>query len=326
MTRTNSNVLVTGGAGFIGSHIVDRLLSNGSEVTVIDNLSTGRLENIDFNDQQNLHLIKGDIRDFDLIKKAVEDIDTVFHEAALVSVVSSFSDPLTTYYVNVKGTLNLLKACLDSNVKRFVFASSAAIYGKTNTVYKRENMISRPLSPYAVSKLAAESYVRLFYEVYGLETVSLRYFNVYGPRQRSGTYSAVIPAFINRVLNDQPPIIQGNGEQTRDFVNVQDIVDINMIASRSKNAVGQFFNVGTGKATSVNQLAKIVLKTLGKTSMKPVHTEPRRGDADKGSCADIEIARRFLGFNSGVSIEEGIVKLVEWYRHICKEKVIHGND
>jgi nucleoside-diphosphate-sugar epimerase len=326
VTYKYSRILVTGGAGFIGSHLVDRLLSNGFEVTVIDNLTAGRLENMDFKDRQNFHFIEGDIRDFDLIKKALEDIDAVFHEAALVSVVSSFSDPLNTHDVNVKGTLNLLKACLDSDVRRFVFASSAAIYGKTKTPQKRENMIGMPTSPYAVSKLAAESYVKLFYKAYGLETVSLRYFNVYGPRQRYGPYSAVIPTFINRVLNDQPPIIHGDGEQTRDFVNVQDVVDANMIALRSKNAVGQVFNVGTGKATSVNQLAKIVLKILGKTSLEPVHTALRLGDASKGSCADINRARKVLGFNAGVSLEEGMAKLVEWYRCTRAGEDIHRND
>lgn len=326
MSRKKYNVLVTGGAGFIGSHIVDRLLNDGFEVTVIDNLSSGRLENLDYNDRQNFHFIKGDIRNFDLIKKAVESIDAVFHQAALVSVVSSFNNPIATHDVNVTGTLNLLKACLDSDVKRFILASSAAIYGETKFLPMKENMTPRPLSPYAVSKLVAESYAKLFYKAYGLETVSLRYFNVYGPRQRYGPYSVVIPNFINRVLNDQPPIIHGDGEQTRDFVSVQDVVDANMVASRSKNAVGQVFNVGTGKAASLNQLAKTVLKILEKTNLKPVHTEPRLGDTSTGSCADISRARKVLGFNPRVSLEEGLTKLVEWYKHTSAVKDTHGNN
>jgi len=327
MPHKYSNILVTGGAGFIGSHIVDRLLSNGFEVTVIDNLNTGQPKNLAHNeDRENFHFIKGDIRDLDLVRGIVKEIDAVFHEAALVNVVSSFNNPLNTHDVNVTGTLNLLKTCLDSDVKRFIFASSAAIYGETKILPMRENMIARPLSPYAVSKLAAENYAKLFYKAYGLETVSLRYFNVYGPRQRYGPYSVVIPTFINRVLNDQPPIIHGNGEQTRDFVSVQDVVDANMVALRSKNAVGQVFNVGTGKAASVNQLAKTVLKILEKTNLKPVHTEPRLGDTSTGSCADISRARKVLGFNPRVSLEEGLTKLVEWYKHTSAVKDTHGNN
>lgn len=326
MSHKFSKALVTGGAGFIGSHIADRLLSDGFEVTVVDNLSAGQLKNIARNeDRENFHFIKGDIRDLGLDRGIVADVDAVFHEAALVNVVSSFNNILNTHDVNVTGTLNLLKACLDSDVKRFIFASSAATYGETKILPMREDMISRPLSPYAVSKLAAESYAKLFYKAYGLETVSLRYFNVYGPRQRYGPYSVVIPTFINRVLNDQPPIIHGNGEQTRDFVSVQDVVDANMVALRSKNAVGQVFNVGTGKATSVNQLAKIVLKILGKTSLKPVHTDPRTGDTSKGSYADMSRARRVLGFDPKVSLEEGITKLVEWYGHTRAGKDTHEN-
>jgi len=311
-----SKALVTGGAGFIGSYIVDRLLIHGLEVTVVDNLSTGQLKNIAYNEnQQNFHFIKGDVRDLDLIRRIVKEVDIVFHEAALISVVSSFKDPLTTHDVNVTGTLNLLKTCLNSGVKRFIFASSASIYGETETLPMKENMVPGPISPYAVSKLAAEYYAKLFYKVYGLETVCLRYFNVYGPRQRYGHYSGVIPIFVNRLLSNEPPIIYGNGEQKRDFVNVQDIVDANMLALRSKNAVGHVFNIGTGKATSVNQLAKIVLQIFGKKDLQPVHTDPRPGDTKEGSYADISKARRVLGYDPKISLEDGIIKLVEWYRN-----------
>jgi len=316
VTHVYSKALVTGGAGFIGSHIVDRLLIDGLEVTVVDNLSTGQLKNIVYNEnQQNFHSIKGDIRDLDLIRRIVKEVDIVFHEAALISVVSSFKDPLTTHDVNVTGTLNLLKTCLNSGVKRFIFASSASIYGETETLPMKENMVPGPISPYAVSKLAAEYYAKLFYKVYGLETVCLRYFNVYGPRQRYGHYSGVIPIFVNRLLSNEPPIIYGNGEQKRDFVNVQDIVDANMLALRSKNAVGHVFNIGTGKATSVNQLAKIVLQIFGKKDLQPVHTDPRPGDTKEGSYADISKARRVLGYDPKISLEDGIIKLVEWYRN-----------
>jgi len=319
MPRKYSNILVTGGAGFIGSHIVNRLLNNGFEVTVIDNLSTGRLEKIDYNDRPNFHFIKGDIRDFDLIKGVVIDIDAVFHKAALVNVVYSFKDPLTTHDVNVRGTLNLLKTCLNSDVKRIIFASSASIYGETNVLPIREDIIQKPMSPYAVSKLAAENYAKLFFRAYGLETVCLRYFNVYGPKQESSPYSGVTPIFINRALHEQPPVIHGNGEQTRDFVNVQDVVDANMLALWSKNAVGEVFNIGTGTPTSIDQLAKTILQILGKESLKPIYTDSRPGDIP-ASYADISKARRALGYNPKVTLKEGITKLVDWYRHISQEQ------
>jgi len=315
MPTEYSNILVTGGAGFIGSHIVNRLLINDFEVTVIDNLNTGRLENIHYNDRQNFHFIEGDIQDFDLIKGVVKDIDAVFHEAALVNVASSFKDPLTIHDVNVTGTLNLLKNCLDSDVKRFIFASSASIYGETDILPIREDRTPKPLSPYAVSKLAAENYAKLFFKAYGLETVCLRYFNVYGPKQEPGSYSGVIPIFINRALHEQPPVIHGDGEQTRDFVNVQDVVDANMLALRSKNAVGEVFNIGTGTPTSINQLAKTILQILEKESLNPIYSDSRLGDIP-ASYADISKTRRVLGYDPKITLKEGITKLVDWYRHI----------
>jgi len=319
MSHRVSKILVTGAGGFIGSHIVDRLLSEGFEVAAVDNLSSGKSENlVDNEGKENFRFIEGDIRDTDLVKGLIKDIDAVFHEAALISVVSSFEDPLTTHDINVTGTLNLLKTCLDSNVKRFVFASSASIYGKTKTLPMKENMIPRPLSPYAVSKLAAENYVKLFYKVYGLETACLRYFNVYGPRQRHSHYSGVIPIFIERVLSNQPPIIYGDGEQKRDFVNVQDVVEANILALRTKNAVGRVLNIGTGKATSVNQLAKIVLRTFGKKDLKPVHTDPRLGETKHGSYADISKAKIVLGYDPKISLGEGITKLTERYKNVMK--------
>jgi len=307
-----SNILVTGGAGFIGSHIVNRLLNSGFEVTVIDNLSTGRLENIEYNSGQNFHFIRGDIRDFDLIKRVVRNIDAVFHEAAFVNVVSSFKDPLTTQDVNVTGTLNLLKNCLDSDVKRLIFASSASIYGETEVLPVKEDMIPKPLSPYAVSKLAAENYTKLFFEAYGLETVCLRYFNVYGPKQGSGPYSGVIQIFINRALHEHPLIVHGNGEQTRDFVSVQDVVDANILALRNKNAVGQVFNIGTGTSTSINQLAKTILQILRKESLNPIYTDSMPSNI-LASYADISKARRVLGYNPKITLKEGITQLVDWY-------------
>ena len=307
-------VLVTGGAGFIGSHIVDSLLAKDFEVTILDNLSSGKMKNIEQNlNKENLHFIKGDIRDGDAVKQAVRDVDAVIHEAALVSVTRSVENPFPTNEVNVTGTLNLLKACLDSGIKRFIYASSSSVYGETETLPKKETLPPQPISPYAASKLAAENYCKAFYKVYGLETVSLRYFNVYGPRQTYGLYSGVITIFINRLLNDEPPIIYGDGTQTRDFPDVQDAVQASMLSLRCKNAVGEEFNIATGKQTTINQLAQTLLSLTGKTSLRPKHAEPRQGDI-KHSYADISKAKRVLGYKPKITLKEGLNALVEWYR------------
>jgi UDP-glucose 4-epimerase len=308
---------VTGGAGFIGSHIVDRLLNDDFEVAVLDDLSTGRLENVAHHQgEKNFHFINGDIRSFDLVKSALQDVDAVFHEAALVGVACSVENPVLTNEVNVTGTLNLLKACVDSSVKRFIYASSAAVYGRAETLPHHEGLSPRPASPYGVSKLAAENYVKVFSEVYGLETVCLRCFNVYGSRQTYGPYSGVITIFINRLLGDQPPTIYGDGKQTRDFINIQDVVDASMLALASKGAVGEVFNIATGIATTVNQVASILQEIMGKPSLKPVYTNPRMGDI-QDSYADISKARRVLGHNPRVSLRDGLTKLVKW--HALKE-------
>ncbi len=312
MLRRCSSVLVTGGAGFIGSHIVDRLLSEGFEVTVIDNLSTGQLENVAHHqDKKDFHFIKGDIRNFDLVKNTLQNVDAVFHEAALVGMTCSVEDPVQTNEVNVTGTLNLLKAGVDSDVKRFVYASSAAVYGKTETLPHHEDLTPQPISPYGASKLAAENYVRVFLDVYGLETVCLRYFNVYGTRQTFSPYSGVITIFINRLLSNQPPIIYGDGEQTRDFIDVQDVVDANMLGLVKKDGVSQVFNVATGVATTVNQLANVLQEIIGKTRLEPVHKSPRIGEI-RHSCANVSKARRFLGFDSKIPLIDGLAKLIEW--------------
>ncbi len=308
-------MLVTGGAGFIGSHIADRLLSQGFEVTVIDNLANGCLENIARNQgRAAFHFVKGDIRDWDLVKKTMKGIDAVFHEAALVSVALSIQDPILTNEINVSGTLNLLKVSADLGVKRFIFASSAAVYGKAQKPREKEDMIPNSTSPYGVSKLAAEKYVRLFYDVYGLETVSLRYFNVYGPRQSfnvEGQYGGVITIFLNRLLNNTSPIIHGDGKQTRDFVYVQDIVEANMLALDNKNSAGELFNIGTGSRVSVNQMVKILKTLTNRKNLKNIYTNPRPGDI-RHSCADICKAQKILGYNPKFSFEKGITELVNW--------------
>jgi len=316
MTHKCQRILVTGGAGFIGSHLVDRLLKEGFEVVVIDNLDTGRLENISRHQgRAEFRFIKGDIRDFNLVKKVIRDIDIVFHEAALASVTLSVEHPILSHEVNVTGTLNLLKASSDFHIKRFIYASSAAIYGGTSLPQKRENMTPNPTSPYGVSKLAAETYVNLFHKVYGLETVSLRYFNVYGPRQRfdiQSAYGGAITIFLNRLIRNMPPIIYGDGEQTRDFVYVQDIVEANILALKSKHAAGEVFNIGTGTKVSINQVSSILKEIMKRKNLKSIHADARLTDIRNGY-ADISKAKKILAFNPKFSLKEGLAKLVDWY-------------
>ena len=308
-----SEILVTGGAGFIGSHIVDRLLDEGFKVRVLDNLSTGEKKNLaKHKNKKSFQFIEGNIRNFDLVKKTVKGVDAVIHEAALVSVTRSVENPLLSNEINVTGTVNLLKACVDAHVKRFVYASSCALYGDSETLPNHENLAPKPLSPYAVDKLAAEKYAKVFHNVYGLETVSLRYFNVYGPRQKYGPYSGVISIFINRLLENKPPIIYGDGKQTRDFINVKDVVEANMLALSKRKAVGEVFNISTGEATTINKLTETIQKIMGKTSLKPLHAEPRPGDI-KHSYGDISKARRNLEYEPKVQLENGLSELVKSY-------------
>ena len=308
-----SEILVTGGAGFIGSHLVDRLLDEGFRVRVIDDLSTGEKKNLaQHHNKKSFQFIEGDIRNFDLVKNAVKGVDAVFHEAALVSVTRSVENPLLSNEVNVTGTVNLLKACKDAHIKRFVFASSCAVYGDSQTLPNHENLTPVPLSPYAVSKVAAENYLKVFHDVYGLETVSLRYFNVYGPRQKYGPYSGVISIFINRLMENKAPIIYGDGEQTRDFVNVKDVVEANMLALSKRNATGEVFNISKGEATTINTLLKTIQKNMDKTELEPVYREPRSGDI-KHSYGDISKATKSIEYEPRVQLDEGLNELIEWY-------------
>jgi nucleoside-diphosphate-sugar epimerase len=311
-----SKILVTGGAGFIGSHLVDRFLREGFEVTVLDNFSAGQMQNISSHvNSRQFHIVRGDVRDANLVKRVVKDVDAVFHEAALIDVALSVENPLLFNDVNVVGALSLLKACLDSSAKRFIFASSAAVYGGLQPAEKRENMLPKPISPYGVSKLAAENYVEVFNDLYGLETVCLRYFNVYGPRQRFGSsYSGVITAFVSRLLNGQPPVIHGDGKQSRDFVHVEDVVSANLLALESRNAVGEVFNIASGTAVSVGELANILQQITNTERLKPIFAENRPGDI-KHCLGDIGKAEEFLGFHPKIGLEDGLSKLVEWFIH-----------
>jgi len=313
MIHRYSKVLVAGGAGFIGSHIVDRLLREDMEVYALDNLYTGQMENIAHNKGNlNFHFVRGDVRNRELVERVVKDVEVVFNQAAVVSVARSVEDPILANEVNVNGTLNLLKASLDSNVKRFVQASSASVYGDAKTLPLHEDLATQPISPYAVSELAAENYAKAFHRVYGVETVCLRYFNVYGPRQTYSPYSGVITIFVNKLSRNEPPTIYGNGEQTRDFVSVEDVTQANMLATEKKRAVGEVFNIATGIATSINGLVKMLQNIMTKTDLKPIHEEARPGDI-KHSYASVEKAEKMLGYEPRVPLSEGLAKLVAWY-------------
>jgi UDP-glucose 4-epimerase len=316
-----SKVLVTGGAGFIGSHLVDRLLGEGFEVWVLDDFSAGRMENVSHHEGvREFHLVRGDVRDSGLVKKIIEGVDAVFHEAALVDVPLSIKNPLLFNDVNVDGTLNLLKASVDSNVKRFIFASSAAVYGNLKPAKKKENMLPRPISPYGVSKLAAENYVQVFNEMYGLGTACLRYFNVYGPRQGlASSYNGVITAFISQLLKKKPPIIHGDGNQTRDFVHVNDVVSANLLALNSESAVGEVFNIANGTTVSVYKLAKMLQQITNMERLEPIFDEPRLGDI-KYISGDVSKAEELLGFRPKIRLEAGLSRLVEWLPHAALER------
>jgi len=303
-------VLVTGGAGFIGSHLVDGLVSGGFDVVVLDDLSSGRRENLSVHfGKPNFCLVEGDVKVKADVEKALEGVDVVFHLAAIVSVDFSVKNPLLVDEVNVGGTLNVLRESLKAGVKRFVYASSCAVYGEPVNLPINEKHPSKPTSPYGVTKLAAEHYCRVFYEVYGLETVCLRFFNVYGPRQMIGPYSGVIMKFIDRIGHGKKPIIYGDGEQTRDFVFVSDVVDACLRAKTCKSCVGDVINVGADVEVSINKLADVLTKLFNLHGIKFVYADPRAGDIRR-SCADLSKAERLLGYKPKVSLRQGLTMLL----------------
>jgi len=303
-------VLVTGGAGFIGSHLVDKLMDEGFEVVILDDFFSGRRENLNqYFGKANFCLVEGDVRDEADVRKAVKGMDVVFHLAAIVSVDFSVRNPLLVNEVNVGGTLNVLRESLKAGVKRFVYASSCAVYGEPVHLPVDEEHLATPLSPYGVSKLAAEHYCRVFHEVYGLETVCLRFFNVYGSRQVIGPYSGVIMKFIDRLKRGKQLIIYGDGEQTRDFVFVKDVVDACVRAMHRKDCVGEVINVGSGVETSVNELANVLVELFGLHDVKPVYAEARAGDVRR-SCADLGKAEKLLGYKPKTSLREGLTMLL----------------
>ncbi len=305
--------LVTGGAGFIGSHIVERLLADGHEVRVLDNFATGHRHNL-AEVGGDVELIEGDIQSFERAHTATRGCDVVFHEAALPSVPRSIQDPLTSNAVNVIGTLNVLLAARDSGVRRVVYASSSSIYGANPALPKREDMPAMPISPYAAAKQAAESYCRSFTEVYGLETVALRYFNVFGIRQDPlSQYAAVIPRFIAALLEGRPPVIYGDGEQSRDFTPVENVVEANMLAATapSERVAGQAFNAACGDRYTLNEVFEEI-RSLIAADVEPVYEPPRAGEV-KHSQADISLARERLGYDPSTSLRDGLRRCVDFY-------------
>ena len=304
--------VVTGGAGFIGSNLVDALLQDGHEVHIIDNLSTGKRENlVDLVSQTDCTFIEGSVTDLDLLRTVFRGIDCVFHQAAIPSVQRSVEDPRATNDANVNGTLAVLIAARDCGVKKVVYASSSSVYGDTPTLPKTEEMIPNPKSPHAVSKLTGEYYCRVFSEVYGLKTVCLRYFNVYGPKQDpSSDYAAVIPRFITRVLEQKPPIIYGDGAQTRDFTYVEDVAHANI--QSMKQEVEGIFNIACGERISVNELATIVMELVG-VNLAVIYDAPRSGDI-KDSLAEISRARKELKYNPEHSLTDGLEETIRWFQ------------
>ncbi|MGB8953449.1 MAG: SDR family oxidoreductase [Candidatus Aminicenantales bacterium] len=304
--------LVTGGAGFIGSHLVEELIRRGHRVRVLDNFLTGKRENLE-TIIDGIELIEGDIRDFNTCVRAVEGMEFVFHQAALPSVPRSVEDPFVTNEINIKGTLNVLQAASQAAVKRLVFASSSSVYGDDPSLPKKEGIEGIPLSPYAVSKLTGEKYCQVFSRIYGLSTVSLRYFNIFGPRQDPfSQYAAVIPNFITKILDGQRPTIYGDGEQSRDFTYVANAVEANILAIETGDFSGEVINIACAEGITVNSLAGAVNGILGK-DIPPSYAPPRPGDI-RHSFADISRARKRLGFQPLYGFKQGLERTISWYK------------
>ena len=306
-----ASYLVTGGAGFIGSHLVEELVRRGERVRVVDNLSTGKRQNIAH--LTSVEFVEGELAELEIARRAVDGMDYVLHQAAIPSVPRSVQDPITSNRANIDATLNVLVAARDARVKRLVYAGSSSAYGDTPTLPKIETMATAPLSPYALQKLVGEEYCQMFTRLYGLETVTIRYFNVFGPRQDpSSPYSGVISIFISALCEGRQPTIYGDGEHTRDFTYVANVVDGVLRACTSPNASGEVINVATGGRISLNTLFATI-RDLVAARVEPVYAPPRPGDV-KDSQADISKARRVLRYEPSVSFEEGLARTVAWYR------------
>ncbi len=304
-------VIITGGAGFIGSHLAEELVKRGYYVVILDNLSTGKRENItELLKNGNVEFIQGSITDLSLLQPMFRGVQYVFHQAALGSVPRSVANPLASHETNITGTLNVLLAARDNKVKKVILASSSSVYGDTPTLPKKEDMPPHPLSPYAVTKLSGEYYSQVFQEVYQLPTVCLRYFNVYGPRQDPNSqYAAVIPNFIKKANNSESPVIFGNGEQTRDFTFVKDVVAANILAAESE--ICGLFNISRGESVTINQIAKLI-SDLVENRVKPIYQKPRPGDV-LHSLADVSRARSF-GYKSQYTLDMGLAETINWFK------------
>ncbi len=304
--------LVTGGAGFIGSHLVDALIERGESVRVLDDFSTGKRENL-AQAEGKVEIIEADICDVDVVQEAMADVSVVHHLAAITSVPRSVADPITTHQVNTEGTLNLLLAAREAKVRRFVFSSSSSVYGDTDELPQHEELPLQPISPYGATKVLGEQYCRIFWKLYGLETISLRYFNVFGPRHDpSSQYAAAIPLFISALLRDQAPTIFDDGEQSRGFTYVADVVEANLLAAEAPEAQGQAVNISTATSVTVNRVVQLTNDLLGK-DIDPIHAPPRAGDV-RHSLADVRRAAEVIGFKPKVSFEDGLRRAIDWYR------------
>jgi nucleoside-diphosphate-sugar epimerase len=304
--------LVTGGAGFIGSNICTKLISQGCFVRVIDNLLTGKKINLAAISDK-IEFIEADMGNMDAARAAMKGIDVVLHQGALPSVPRSIDDPALTHRHCVDATFTLLLAARDAKIKRFVYAASSSAYGDTPTLPKVETMPVNPLSPYAAAKLMGEYYCSVFYKVFGLETISLRYFNVFGPHQDPASqYAAAIPAFVTSILKDKQPTVYGDGEQSRDFTYIDNVVEANLLAARAKQTKGEVVNIACGEVVTVNEIIDTINRLLGK-KIRPIYEPVRPGDV-KHSLADITVAKKLLGFKPVVSFKDGLKKAIEWYR------------
>ena len=305
-------VLITGGAGFIGSHLVEALVARGHRVRVLDNMSSGKLKNLRAV-RGSVEVVRGECANYTTARSAVQRVDCVFHEAAMPSVARSVKQPLASHRANATATITMLEAAPQAGVERFIYAGSSSVYGESPELPKRESMTPTPLSPYAAGKLVGEHYVRMFHELYGMKTLTLRYFNVFGPRQAVGSpYSGVIGLFTTALLGGSKPVIYGDGRQSRDFTYVDNVVHANLLAMRTSKAKGQGLNVAMGERIDLRQLLRSVAKTIG-VAPRSVRRPSRAGDV-KHSVADVTLARRVLGYEPRVDLETGLVRTVEWFR------------
>jgi len=319
MKLAEKTILITGGAGFIGSHLVERCLKEKMNVKVIDNLFSGKKENLS-NVINEIEFIKADIRNKKAVEKAVKDCDFILHEAALRSVRISVKKPFEYNSVNINGTLNILEAAKNNSIKRIVFASSSSVYGNQKMFPLKEDFNPKPESPYALTKIACEYYLHLYYDLFELPSISLRYFNVFGPRQDfKSEYAAVIPIFINKIMKNEKPEIFGDGKQSRDFTFISDVVEANIKALKAKkNALGETFNICNGKSISVNEVFRKIRKALN-SNIKPKHTKAKLGDVKKTQ-GNPEKAKKILKFKCKISFDEGLKKTIEWLKELKKEK------